>query len=109
MIFASSGIRLCRIKIFVYHWGQNIGLYRARGLWGAGIESFWALVKRGHYGVFHWFSFKHLNRYLTEFSGRHNMKGDTLDCLGRIALGMFGKRLTHKRLVALTLLTCPPF
>ena len=35
---------------------------------------------------------------LTEFSGRHNMKGGTMDCLGRIASGMFGKRLTYKGL-----------
>ena len=36
---------------------------------------------------------------LTEFSGRHNMKGDTMECLGRIASGMFGKRLTYKGLI----------
>ena len=36
---------------------------------------------------------------LTEFSGRHNMKGDTMEFLGRIASGMFGKRLTYKGLI----------
>ena len=36
---------------------------------------------------------------LTELSGRHNKKGDTMECLGRIASGMFGKRLTYKGLI----------
>ena len=27
---------------------------------------------------------------LTEFTGRHNMKAGTMECLGRIASGMFG-------------------
>lgn len=37
-----------------------------------GIESHWALLKRGYIGVYHWMSTKHLNRYVTEFAGRHN-------------------------------------
>ena len=35
---------------------------------------------------------------LTELSGRHNMKGDTMECVGRIASGMFGRRLTYSNL-----------
>lgn len=33
-------------------------------------ESFFALLKRGHYGTFHWFSRKHTNRYCDEFGFR---------------------------------------
>jgi transposase-like protein len=35
-------------------------------------ESFFALLKRGHYGIFHQISKKHLHRYCTEFGFRWN-------------------------------------
>ena len=35
---------------------------------------------------------------LTEFSGRYNMKGDTIACLERIVSGVFGRRLTYSNL-----------
>ena len=35
-----------------------------------GIESFWALLKRGHHGTYHHISPKHPQRYVDEFSGR---------------------------------------
>ena len=66
-----------------------------------GMESFWATLKRAHKGTFHKISEKHLQRYVTEFSGRHNdRKRDTIDQMTHIALGMVGKRLRYKDLVA---------
>ena len=44
-----------------------------------GIESFWATLKRAHKGVFHKISPKHLQRYVNEFAGKHNVRNeDTL-------------------------------
>ena len=68
-----------------------------------GIESVWALLKRGYYGTFHHFSKKHVDRYVKEFTFRLNEGSCKIATINRIkALGVnaFGKRLTYKELVA---------
>ena len=66
-----------------------------------GIESFWAALRRGYYGTYHKMSVKHLNRYVNEFSGRHNTRPlDTIDQMSLLALGMSGKRLRYQDLIA---------
>ena len=66
-----------------------------------GIESFWAMLKRAHKGVYHKISPKHLQRYVNEFSGRHGVRErDTMDQMGALVAGMAGKRLTYRDLVA---------
>ena len=65
-----------------------------------GMESFWAGLKRGYQGVYHWFSTKHLHRYVNEFEGRHNDRPlDTIDQMQSIVQGMFGKRLRYIDLI----------
>ena len=65
-----------------------------------GIESLWSMLKRAHMGTFHKISPKHLDRYLQEFAGRHNMRDqDTIDQLRSLRSGMESKRLTYKALI----------
>lgn len=66
-----------------------------------GIESFWSMLKRAHKGTFHKISPKHMHRYVTEFSGRHNARVlDTADQIRVMVEGMIGKRLRYPDLIA---------
>ena len=68
-----------------------------------GIESVFAVLKRGLIGVYHHASPKHLGRYVDEFSFRlneGNVKNHTLARLESFVQGMAGKRLTYKALIA---------
>ena len=66
-----------------------------------GMESFWSMLKRAHTGTFHKMSPKHLDRYVTEFAERHNMReNDTIDQMGAVVLGMDGRRLRYDDLIA---------
>ena len=65
-----------------------------------GIESLWSMLKRAHKGTFHKLSPKHLDRYVQEFAGRHNVREqDTIEQMATVADGMDGKRLTYERLI----------
>ena len=66
-----------------------------------GMESFWAMLKRGYKGIYHQMSPKHLQRYVLEFAGRHNHRDkDTIDQMGEIVLGLEHKRLKYDDLTA---------
>jgi len=66
------------------------------------IESVWAVMKRGMYGVYHHASAKHLHRYVDEFTFRLNdgdVKRHTLYRLESFVEAVDGKRLTYARLI----------
>ena len=66
-----------------------------------GMESFWATLKRAHKGTFHHFSVKHLDRYVSEFAGRHNVRdADTVDQMAAMVRGFEGLRLSYQALIA---------
>jgi len=84
-----------------YAVAHGIGEYVRERVHTNGIESFWALMKRGYYGTYHQMSPWHLHRYVDEFEGRHNQRGmDTVDQMTLMVLGMDGKRLKYKDLIA---------
>ena len=59
---------------------HSVGEYVAGMAHTNGIEGFWSMLKRAHKGTFHKISPKHLDRYVQEFAGRHNVReADTVD------------------------------
>lgn len=64
-------------KLWRYNYDHH-SVNHSGGVYGVGdiytntIESFWAVLKRGLYGVYHKVSDKHLSRYLDEYSKRFN-------------------------------------
>ena len=65
-----------------------------------GVESFWSTLKRAHKGTFHKISPKHLNRYVKEFEGKHNLReADTLAQMTAVAAGLVGRRLMYRQLI----------
>jgi transposase-like protein len=80
---------------------HSAGEYVRDGVTTNSIESVFAVLKRGIYGVYHHTSEKHLGRYVDEFSFRlneGNVKNHTLTRLDSFVDGVAGKRLTYKRL-----------
>ena len=65
-----------------------------------GMESFWSMLERAHTGTFHKMSPKHLNRYVQEFAGKHNLReSDTLDQMRGLVTRLMGRKLGYRRLV----------
>jgi transposase-like protein len=68
-----------------------------------GIESVWAVMKRGLHGVYHHASTKHLSRYIDEFTFRLNdgeVKRHTLERLASFVVATTGRRITYAELIA---------
>ncbi len=67
-----------------------------------GIESVWAVMKRGLHGVYHHASEKHLARYVDEFTFRlndGNVKRQTLKRIDSLVTATKGRRITYKELI----------
>ena len=66
-----------------------------------GMESFWSMLKRAHSGTFHKISPKHLQRYVSEFAGKHNIReSDTLAQMRDTVARLLGRNLLYQDLIA---------
>lgn len=91
--------------IFFTHNAINHGAgeYVRAGVSTNGIESVWAVMKRGLHGVYHHASRKHLGRYVNEFTFRLNdgaVKRHTLDRLDSFVDATVGRGITYRELIA---------
>ena len=80
---------------------HSVGEYVRGMVHTNGVESFWSTLKRAHKGTFHKLSPKHLDRYVQEFAGKHNIRdADTLEQMTIVAAGLIGRRLMYRQLIA---------
>jgi transposase-like protein len=82
---------------------HSAGEFVREGITTNGIESVWALLKRGLDGVYHHASPKHLPRYVDEFTFRlndGNVKRHTMDRIDSLLEASKGQRITYKELTA---------
>jgi transposase-like protein len=82
---------------------HSAGEYVRDGVTTNGIESVWAVLKRGLHGTYHHASEKHLARYVNEFTFRLNdgdVKRHTLQRLDSLVAASIGPRITYKDLTA---------
>ncbi len=71
-----------------------------------GIESAWALLKRGFYGTFHKFTVEHLQKYADEFAFRldeASCRIPTLERMDNLLARSWGRRLDYETLIGVEL------
>jgi len=88
-------------KHFKSHDRINHGLkeYVRGNIHTNGIESFWAILKRGIFGIYHSVSKKHLNNYVDEFEYRFNTRNiKDSQRFNKVLMHLNG-RLTYKSLI----------
>lgn len=79
------------------------GEYSRQGVTTNGVESVFAVMKRGLHGVYHHASKKHIGRYVNEFAWRLNdgaVQRHTLERLDSFVDAVATKRITYRELTA---------
>ena len=93
------------LAYYYFHETVNhaIGEYSRDGVTTNGMESVWAVMKRGIHGVWHHVSPKHLGRYVDEATFRLNAGNVAIHTNQRLDAfvdGVAGKRITYKEGIA---------
>ena len=58
------------------------------------------MMKRAHKSTYHKMSVKHLDRFVAEFAGQHNLREhDTIVQMSMLATGMVGRVLPYRELI----------
>lgn len=75
--------RFVRLKV-----DHSVTYSLGKGIHTNGIESFWAIVKRGVYGIYHHISVAYMQDYINEFCFRlnHRKVNDAFDALVQLAV-----------------------
>lgn len=63
------------------------------------IEGFWSLFKRGIFGIYHFASKKHLQKYVDEFVFRYNTRSNCEASRFNLLLANSTSRITYKELI----------
>lgn len=76
---------------------HSVGEYvRTQVSFSRGMEGFWSMLKRGYQGTYHHWIVKRTNRYVNDFSGRHNQREQvTIEQMEGMAKDTVGKHLTY--------------
>ena len=81
---------------------HSVGEYVVGDCHTNGIESVWAVLKRGIYGTYHHVSVKHLHRYVNEVTFRLNegsVENMLMDRIATICSRVDGRTLSYKKLI----------
>lgn len=84
------------------HWviNHSAKIYVAGNVHTNTIEGFWSLLKRGIIGIYHFVSYKHLDRYCHEFTFRYNTrKFNDTDRFNLAMIRAGGIRIKYRDLV----------
>ena len=86
---------------------HSVGEYVDRHIHTNGIESLWSMLKRAHKATFHKLSPRHLQRYVNEFAGRHNIREmDTIEQMAAVVEDM--RRSVSATGISLPTTACHP-
>ena len=80
---------------------HSVGEYVRGMVHTNGIELLWSMLKRAHAGTFHKLSPKHLDRYVQEFAGKHNIRDASTPAQMRdTVFRLVGRNLFYRTLIA---------